>query len=167
MSSGQISIEHKIHLESNSAKETIEIGKSLGRHLLPGSVICLTGELGAGKTCFIKGMAEGLGVKGKDVSSPTFIIIREYKGRIPLYHIDLYRIGVLCDIRDIGMEEIIYGNGVTAIEWAERISDVLPDDRIEIKLEWIDEKSRAMEITAFGLNHSKMLKGAFGAGDEL
>ena len=142
------------------------IGKALGKHLLPGSVICLTGELGAGKTCLIKGMAEGLGVKSKEVSSPTFIIIREYKGRLPLYHIDLYRIGLVDDIRDIGMEEIIYGNGVTAIEWAERINDVLPDERIDIKLEWVDEKSRAIEINAFGLKHRKMIEEAFGAGDE-
>ncbi len=158
-------MEHIIHLKSNSAKKTIEIGKTLGTHLLPGSVICLTGELGAGKTCLIKGMAEGLGVKSKEVSSPTFIIIREYKGRLPLYHIDLYRIGIVDDIRDIGMEEIIYGNGVTAIEWAERINDVLPDERIDIKITWLDEKSREIEITAFGIKHKNMVNGAFGVSD--
>ncbi|MBI5192155.1 MAG: tRNA (adenosine(37)-N6)-threonylcarbamoyltransferase complex ATPase subunit type 1 TsaE [Nitrospirae bacterium] len=149
-----------MRLQSNSPNNTIEIGKTLGKHLLPGSVICLTGELGAGKTCFIKGMAEGLGIKRKEVSSPTFIIIREYKGRIPLYHIDLYRIGTLDDIRDIGMEEVIYGNGVTAIEWAERIKDALPDDRIDIKLEWVDDKMRAIEIIAYGEKHRKILEEA-------
>ena len=153
-------MEYNIQLESTSAKKTIDIGKSLGKHLLPGSIICLTGELGAGKTWFIKGLAEGLGIKSKEIHSPTFIIIREHKGRIPLYHIDLYRIGFIDDIRDIGMEEIMYGNGVTAIEWAERISDVLPDERIDISLRWIDEKSRQIDITAFGVKHSKMLKEA-------
>lgn len=123
-------------------------------------MICLTGELGTGKTCFVKGLAVGLGIKGKVVTSPTFIIIREYEGRIPLYHIDLYRIGFVEDIRDIGMEEAIYGQGVTAIEWAERIIDVLPDERIDVTLEYVDEKTRIIEMKAFGPHHSRALKEA-------
>lgn len=132
----------------------------MGRRLFSGDVICLTGELGTGKTCFVKGIAVGLGIKGKVVTSPTFIIIREYKGRIPLYHIDLYRIGFVEDIRDIGMEEAIYGQGVAAIEWAERISDVLPDERIDVTLKYVDEKTRIIEMRAFGPHHSRALKEA-------
>ena len=133
-------------------------GRRLGRLLSRGDVICLTGELGTGKTCFVKGLAAGLGIKDRSITSPTFIIINEYKGNIPLYHIDLYRIGVIEDLRDIGMEEIIYGKGVTAIEWAERIKDALPDERLEISLKWVDDKTRSIEISAFGHHHKEILK---------
>ena len=152
-------MEYRFHIKTTSVRKTISIGKSLGKQLSPGDVICLTGELGSGKTCFVKGIAEGLGIKGKVVTSPTFIIIREYKGRIPLYHVDLYRIGFIDDIRDIGMDEMVYGSGVTAIEWAERISDRLPDDRIDITLKWVDDKTRSIEMKAFGPRHKKVLKG--------
>lgn len=149
---------YNINVKTRGVKETISLGRAVGRHLSPGDVICLSGELGTGKTCFVKGLAEGLGIKAKNVTSPTFIIIREYKGKIPLYHIDLYRIGFVEDIRDIGMEEVIYGQGVTAIEWAEKISDKLPDERIEIALKYGDEKTRSIEMSAFGPHHSEILK---------
>jgi len=149
---------YKIRVYTKSVAETISIGRSLGRHLSSGDVVCLTGELGAGKTCFVKGLAGGLGIRRTEVTSPTFIIIREYKGRLPFYHIDLYRIGVVEDLRDIGMEEVIYGQGVTAIEWAERISDRLPDERIEITLRYEDKKTRLIKMTAFGLHHTQVLK---------
>lgn len=149
-----------IQLKTKGVRETISIGRTLGKSLSAGDVICLTGELGTGKTCFVKGLAGGLGIKGKIVTSPTFIIIREYKGRIPLYHIDLYRIGFVDDIRDIGMEEMIYGHGVTAIEWAERIKDILPDERIDVTLKYVDEKTRNIGVKAFGLHHKEVLKKA-------
>lgn len=157
-----------MRIRTKSVSETISIGRSLGRHLSPGDVICLTGELGTGKTCLIKGIAGGLGIEGKVVTSPTFIIIREYKGKIPLYHIDLYRIGFVDDIREIGMEELIYGKGVTAIEWADRIRDRLPDERIDVTMKWprkwpikwTDEKTRDIEIKATGQHHTKILRDA-------
>jgi tRNA threonylcarbamoyladenosine biosynthesis protein TsaE len=149
---------NRIQIKTKGVRETMAIGKTLGRHLSPGDVICLTGELGTGKTCLVKGLAEGLGIKGEIVTSPTFIIIREYKGSVPLYHIDLYRIGVVEDIRDIGMEEVVFGSGVTAIEWAERIRDRLPDERIDITLKWVDEKTRDIEMKAMGPHHRKVLK---------
>ena len=148
---------YSITIKTTSVKETIAIGKKLGKLMSPGDVIYLTGELGAGKTCFVKGIAKGLGIRGKDITSPTFIIINEYKGKIPLYHIDLYRIGVIEDLRDIGMDEIVYGKGVTAIEWAERIKDVLPDERLDITLKWVDDKTRSIEIRAFGHHHKEIL----------
>jgi len=150
-------LNYSITIKTTSVKETIAIGKKLGKLMSPGDVIYLTGELGAGKTCFVKGIAEGLGIRGKDITSPTFIIINEYKGKIPLYHIDLYRIGVIEDLRDIGMDEIVYGKGVTAIEWAERIKDVLPDERLDITLKWVDDKTRSIEIRAFGHHHKEIL----------
>lgn len=148
---------YSITIKTTSVKETIAIGKKLGKLMSPGDVIYLTGELGAGKTCFVKGIAKGLGIRGKDITSPTFIIINEYKGKIPLYHIDLYRIGVIDDLRDIGMDEIVYGKGVTAIEWAERIKDVLPDERLDVTLKWVDDKTRTIEMNAFGRHHKEML----------
>ncbi len=149
---------YSFRVRTKSVRETISIGRALGRRLSPGDVICLSGELGAGKTCLVKGLAEGLGIRGRVVTSPTFIIIREYKGRIPLYHIDLYRIGSIDDMRDLGMEEVVYGSGVTAIEWAERIRDRLPDERIDITLKWSDIKTRNVEMKAFGQHHRRVLK---------
>lgn len=148
---------YSITIKTDSVKETIAIGNKLGKLLSPGDVIFLTGELGAGKTCFVKGIAKGLGIKGRSITSPTFIIINEHKGKIPLYHIDLYRIGVIDDLRDIGMEELLYGKGVTAIEWAERIKDTLPDERMDITLKWVDDKTRSIEIRAFGHHHKEIL----------
>ena len=133
-------------------------GRRLGRLLSPGDVILLTGELGAGKTCLVKGIADGLGIKRRCITSPTFIIVNEYTGKIPLYHIDLYRIGSIEYLRDIGMEELVYGKGVTAIEWAERIKDTLPDERLEISLKWVDDKTRTIDIRAFGSHHREILK---------
>lgn len=133
-------------------------GRRLGRLLSPGDVILLTGELGAGKTCLVKGIAKGLRIKGRCITSPTFIIVNEYTGKIPLYHIDLYRIGSIEDLRDIGVEEFVYGKGVTAIEWAERIKDTLPDERMEISLKWVDDKTRTIDIRAFGSHHREILK---------
>lgn len=134
------------------------VGKRLGKLLSPGDVLCLTGELGAGKTCFVKGIADGLGIRGKNITSPTFIIVNEYRGKIPLYHIDLYRTGIIEDLRDIGMEEMVYGRGVTAIEWAERIKDRLPDERMDITLKWVDEKTRTIEMNALGRHHREVLE---------
>lgn len=153
-------VAYTIRVKTKSVRETIAAARSLGKRLSSGDVVCLTGELGTGKTSFVKGIAEGLGIKGEIVTSPTFIIIREYKGRIPLYHIDLYRIGVVDDLRDIGMEEVIYGPGVTAIEWAERIGDRLPEERINVAIEWVDEKTRYIKMKAVGPHHSRALKEA-------
>ena len=151
-------MDYSIKIKTKSVRETIASGKALGNLLSPGDVVCLTGELGTGKTCFVKGIAEGLGIKGRTVTSPTFIIINEYKGKIPLYHIDLYRIGAIDDLRDLGIEEIVYGKGVTAIEWADRIKDTLPDERIDITLKWVDNKTRSVEMRAFGRHHREILK---------
>lgn len=131
--------------ESRSPEETQQFAKDLAGQLKPGDVVALTGELGAGKTCFTKGLAIGMGVKGY-VKSPSFTILNIYneheEGRLPFYHIDLYRIENKLELVDLGLDEYVYGKGVTVIEWAEKIEDELPPNTIRINIEYVDETSR-------------------------
>ncbi len=122
-----------------SEKETYEKGKELGVILNAGDVVCLDGELGAGKTVFAKGIAHSLGID-RHVTSPTFGLVNEYDGEIPLFHFDVYRIDDPEEMYEIGYEEYIYGNGVTLIEWAEKITDILPKDRIQVNIRKLPEK---------------------------
>ena len=119
--------------KSNSAKETENIAKAFAKTLKSGDVIAVSGDLGAGKTAFTAGIARGLGVKDC-ISSPTFTIVNCYQGMLPLYHFDVYRISDCDEMYDIGFEEYISGGGVTVIEWAEIIEDILPDDRYEVSI---------------------------------
>lgn len=122
-------------IETQSAEETYQYGKKLGEQADSGQVYCLNGELGAGKTVFTQGFAAGLGI-GEPVSSPTFTILQEYEeGRIPFYHFDVYRIGDVSEMDEIGYEDYIYGQGVCLIEWAELIREILPDAYTEIVIE--------------------------------
>ncbi len=132
---------------SKSVKETMEIGVKFAKGLKRGDCVALIGDLGAGKTVFTKGVAKGLGVKNaRYVNSPTFVIIKEHKGRFPLYHFDLYRLDSHSGFDDMNCEEYFYGDGVTVIEWADKIRELLPDRRWEISLVAIDEKHRNIEI---------------------
>ena len=119
--------------KSNSAKETENIAKSFAKTLKKGDVICLSGDLGAGKTAFTAGLAKGLGVN-EYVSSPTFTILNCYDGDLSLYHFDVYRISKSDELFDIGFDEYISGDGVSVIEWAEMIEDILPLPRYEVKI---------------------------------
>lgn len=120
---------------TNSAEETFELGKAIAESIEPGSVITLNGDLGTGKTVFSQGFAEGLGIDD-NVNSPTFTIIQIYdEGRMPLYHFDVYRIGDVSEMDEIGYEDYFYGDGVCLIEWAELIEEILPQDRIDIYIE--------------------------------
>lgn len=124
------------------------MGRKLGSEIGPGTTISLTGELGAGKTTFIQGLAEGLGVKGR-INSPTFIIMREYPGKPEFIHADLYRLegDVGKEVENLGLMDVIKeGNAVVVIEWAEKMKDLLPKDTINIKFDIIDEKSRKIII---------------------
>lgn len=118
---------------SCSEKETEEVGISLGENLWAGSFISLIGDLGCGKTVLTRGIARGLGIKGY-VTSPTFTIIHEYYGRIPLYHFDVYRINDPDEMYEIGYEEYFYGDGITVVEWPQRIEELLPGNRLEIEV---------------------------------
>lgn len=119
---------------TNNSWETQKLGRLLGQLLQPGDVLVVSGELGAGKTTFVQGLAEGLGVDAQ-VTSPTFTIIHEYQGiRCPLYHIDAYRLEDPREVEELGLEEYFYGDGVTAVEWAENIIQWLPQDYLYVKI---------------------------------
>lgn len=118
---------------TSSPEETAAVGEKLAPLLRAGDVICLNGDLGAGKTRFAQGVARGLGVEGP-VTSPTFTLINEYQGRLPLFHMDVYRLGDPLELEDLGYEEYFYGDGVTLLEWAERAGKLLPAERLDIYL---------------------------------
>jgi tRNA threonylcarbamoyladenosine biosynthesis protein TsaE len=132
---------------TKSADETIELGKKIGAFLLPNDVVCLTGTLGAGKTTLIQGIADGAGVKDY-VTSPTFIIINEYKGRIPFFHVDLYRLDNVEQIEDLGIEEYFERGGVCVIEWAEKLGELKPKKCHEIEIEIVSERERKICVSS-------------------
>jgi tRNA threonylcarbamoyladenosine biosynthesis protein TsaE len=131
--------------QSRSESETKKIGKRLAGKLGRGDVVCLFGELGAGKTTMVKGMAEGMGIDEKDITSPSFTIIAEHQGKIPLYHIDLYRLDRE-DVGALGLNEYIYGDGISVIEWAERAGDEVPEDSIKVMITYTDDNLRDIDI---------------------
>lgn len=133
---------------SRSPEETLRIGRIIGEQLLAGDIVALTGELGAGKTCLTQGIARGLGVPEQYfITSPTFTLINEYPGRLPLYHFDLYRLQGGMDMEGLGCEEYLFGKGVSVIEWAEKARDILPDESISISLTYLDENERHLSIS--------------------
>ena len=119
--------------ESFSAEETYALGKKLGEEAKPGAVYCLSGDLGVGKTVFTKGFAVGLGVTDT-VNSPTFTIVQVYKGRMPFYHFDVYRIEEPEEMEEIGYEDYFYGDGACMIEWAELIEELIPADAVKVRI---------------------------------
>ena len=131
---------------THNPEETIELGKKIAVTLLKGDVILLYGDLGSGKTTFTKGIGEGLGLKSSPINSPTFVLVREYKAKLPIYHLDLYRLDRLEDIEGIGIEEYLYGDGVTIIEWAEKIKDILPKRYLSVKLKIKDKDEREIIV---------------------
>ena len=143
---------------SRSDRETVELGRRLGAFLTAGCVIGLIGDLGAGKTCFIKGLAEGLNnTPADEVTSPTFTILQEYPGPVPLYHFDAYRLSGSGDLETIGFEDYVGTDGVAVIEWADRISDALPLDAISMRIEWVSENERLFICMARGEKHCRVL----------
>ncbi len=127
-------------VESFSHQDTKKLGHSMGQKAIAGQVFCLVGDLGAGKTVFTKGFAEGLGIS-EPISSPTYTILQVYEeGRLPFYHFDVYRINDEDEMYDIGYEEYIYGNGISFIEWANLIEEILPEKYTYIKIEKNPEK---------------------------
>lgn len=126
--------------ESFSPRDTWELGKRLGKEVRPGCVICLDGDLGAGKTVFTQGFAAGLGIE-EPVNSPTFTILKQYEdGRLPLYHFDVYRIGDISEMDEIGYEDCFYGDGVCLVEWPSRIEELLPEHYMSVTIERAPEK---------------------------
>ena len=122
-------------IETYGPEETKELGEKIGRQARPGQIYTLTGDLGVGKTVFTQGLARGLGIK-EPVSSPTFTIVQIYEeGRLPLYHFDVYRIGDVEEMEEIGYDDYFFGNGVCLIEWAELIQELIPEQAIRIRIE--------------------------------
>lgn len=119
--------------KTNSPTETKNVAKEFAKTLLPGDCVCIYGDLGAGKTAFVQGLAQGLGIE-EPVTSPTFTIVNCYEGRLPLYHFDVYRIGSWEEMDEIGYEDYVYGDGVAVIEWPEQIAPILPEKRYDITI---------------------------------
>jgi tRNA threonylcarbamoyladenosine biosynthesis protein TsaE len=155
----------KVVLQTKSTSETIRIGKNIGSLLLPGDVVTLVGELGAGKTQFIKGLAAGVGIrKSTYVSSPSFTLINEYEGKIPLYHIDLFRLKAEKEAEELGLEEYFQGRGVTAIEWADRIPSLLPKELLWVHIYYAGKNVRSLEMIPMGKRFEELIM-EFGASD--
>lgn len=142
------------YIETLSAEETFALGRRLGAAVGQGTIICLDGDLGVGKTVFSQGLAAGLGIT-EPVSSPTFTIVQIYsEGRLPLYHFDVYRIGSPEEMDEIGYEDCFFGNGVCLIEWSERIGELIPAEAIHVRIE--KDVSRGFDyrrITIIGLEN--------------
>ncbi len=130
---------------SRSAEETQALGERLGARLGAGDVVACIGPLGAGKTCFLQGLARGLGVTA-DVTSPTFVLVNQYRGRLPVYHVDAYRTGSLAELVDLGLEEMLHGEGVTIVEWADKLLPLLPPRAIMVTIAGLGDEPRQIEL---------------------
>ncbi len=141
----------KSAFRTHSPEETQEIGVRIGAQLSPGDVVALIGDLGVGKTCLTQGIARGAGVcQDETVNSPSYILINEYEGKIPIYHIDLYRLERLEDIVALGLEDYLEGDSICVIEWADRMGELLPESHIQVKITVEDESTRAIEVSPIG-----------------
>lgn len=138
---------------TSSELETVELAQNFESEKFPNMVICLNGELGSGKTMFVKGIANALGINDV-ITSPTFNIIKEYEGELPLYHLDVYRLDNAKN--DIGIEEYFTKGGVVVIEWAENIKDILPEERLDIKIKVLGENKRSLVITPRGEKYEEL-----------
>lgn len=134
---------------SHSTQETEQFGEEVAKSLRGGDVLAFTGSLGMGKTAFTRGLARGLGCRGR-VTSPTFTIVNEYDGKIPLFHFDMYRLGSSDELFDIGWDDYLARDGVCAVEWSERVSDALPDDTIYVDIARGEEDENTRTITVTG-----------------
>lgn len=147
-------------IETYSAQETFDLGKKLGEKALPGQIYTLNGDLGTGKTVFTQGVSRGLGIT-EPVSSPTFTIIQIYEeGRMPFYHFDVYRIGDIEEMEEIGYDDYFFGKGICLIEWAELIEELIPENHISVTIE--KELSKGIDyrkITINGLSPEEIQKG--------
>ena len=130
---------------TRSAEETQAAGERLARTLRPGDVVALRGELGAGKTCFVQGLARGLSARTWP-TSPTFVLINEYRGDLPIHHVDAYRTAGPAELIDVGLLELIDGDGVTVIEWAERVAGLLPDRTIHVGIAGVGDEERTITV---------------------
>jgi tRNA threonylcarbamoyladenosine biosynthesis protein TsaE len=143
---------------TSSPEQTWRTGEILGAMLEAGDTVCLYGDLGSGKTNLAYGISRGLDVQDQYITSPTFTFVNEYKGRVPLYHIDLYRLNDPGELENIGFEEYIESDGVTVIEWAEKAEDELPMESLSVYLSTVDEHSREIGFLAEGARYEKLIE---------
>lgn len=127
-------------------EETAAVGEALGRTLGPGDVVALYGELGAGKTCFVQGLVRGLDVTGA-ATSPTFVLVNEYRGRLPVHHVDAYRTSSLTELMDLGVLDLMGGDGVTLVEWADKAEPLLPGRTVRVGIDGVGDEPRVITIT--------------------
>lgn len=144
-------MEYKI--TTNGELETIEVAQNFESEKFPNMIICLNGELGSGKTMFVKGIANALGIQDT-ITSPTFNIIKEYEGELPLYHLDVYRLDG--ETNGVGIEEYFSKGGVVVIEWADTIKSILPEERLDIKFKVAGENKRVLVITPHGQKYEEL-----------
>ncbi len=142
---------------SNSPETTAKFGERLAKKLKPGDILCLTGDLGTGKTTFVKGLAKGLKVDQAKVSSPTFVVMNCYDGKLPLYHFDLYRLEDIKEMGAIGYDEFLYGEGIAVIEWAERLKELMPKEYLQIQLEHQGPNERVIKLNAIGKRYETLI----------
>ncbi len=133
-------------ITARTPEETERVGEALAVRLVVGDVVAISGELGAGKTCFVRGVARGLGV-GQTVTSPTFVRVNQYAGRHPVFHLDAYRTTSLSEVIDLGFDELIAAGGVTLIEWADKLAPLLPPDAIVVHIDGLGDEPRRIRIT--------------------
>ncbi len=148
-----------LELKSYSPQQTQLLGSRLGELAQQSDIVLLTGELGTGKTCLVQGIAHGLGIE-EYAFSPSFVIVREYHGRLPLYHVDLYRLDDTSEIADLGLEEYLCRDGISVIEWAEKALAMLPQDRLLIRLSYVPgyETQRTISLRSEGQRYSELAK---------
>jgi len=148
-----------LKVKSHSPEQTQLLGNYLGKLAKRGDIFLLVGDLGTGKTCLVQGMAYGLGTK-EYAFSPSFVIVREYHGRLPLYHVDFYRLDHIGEIADLGLEEYFYGDGVSVVEWAEKGLQVLPQNNLLIELNYVSncETQRAISFKPRGEHYLELIK---------
>ena len=138
-------------LLSRSPEETMDIGRTMAQKVLSGDILAFSGDLGAGKTCFIQGVCRGLGVpEDIYITSPSFVILNRYKGRLPIYHFDFYRLSCQDEILDLGYEEYFFGHGVCLVEWAERAEGILSEAYLKIRINNLSPTERRIELSAYG-----------------
>ncbi len=145
-----------LEIVSNSAEQTRKIGMKLGKLAASGDVILLVGSLGAGKTCLTQGIAHGLGIH-EYTASPTFVLVREYRGKLPLYHIDLYRLDKIEEVTQLGLDDYLYGNGVCVVEWADKGLSVLPKEHLLIEMQIVSPMKRKLSFMPKGTRYLKIL----------
>ncbi len=145
-----------LELISHSPEQTQKLGERIGELALPGDVFLLVGDLGTGKTCLTQGIAWGLDIK-EYTMSPSFVIVRELYGRLPLYHIDLYRLDHIDEIADLGLDDYLYGRGVCVIEWAEKALSILPTEHLLIKISYLSDTGRSFQMKPSGQHYLEIV----------